>query len=178
MGISMLQDAAGQRFKPILRQIEIDFIQALAMFFFSNLKQFMTNDEWVTITGKQGQEQPIMVKPEDITGKVYFIPTGINETINKEIQVSQLLRFREITSQDPTINRAEINKRIAELMGFKDLPALFVKAGPPAQAGPGGQPGLSPEVQQQIDRRMAEGGDPDTIIREMLGGPPGETGMQ
>ncbi|GAJ13711.1 unnamed protein product, partial [marine sediment metagenome] len=79
MGIQLLQGTAGMRFRPVLRRMETDLIQALAMFFFSNLKQFMTDSEWVQITGKGGEVKPVQITPEQIQAKVFFIPTGISE---------------------------------------------------------------------------------------------------
>jgi hypothetical protein len=166
MGIQLLQGTAGVRFRPIIRQLEIDFIQALAMFFFSNLKQFMTEAEWVQITGKNGEIQPVQVTPEQIQAKVFFIPTGMSETIEKETMIGQLLRYKEVTMNDPTVNRQEINKRIAELMGFKDIHKLLT---PIAQGQIGG---LTGEQQLHIQQRVAEGATPEQIKAEMLGNVP------
>lgn len=166
MGIQLLQGAAGMRFRPVLRKLEIDLIQQAAMFFFSNLKQFMTSAEWVMITGKGGQVKPVQVTPEQIQAKVFFIPTGISETLNKEVQVGQLLRFKEITANDPTVNRQEINKRIAELFGFKDIQKLIVSQ----DAQPGGE--IPVAQQEMMKRRVAEGASPEQIKEEMLGPPP------
>jgi len=162
MGIQLLQGAAGMRFRPVLRKLEIDLIQQLAMFFFSNLRQFMTEAQWVQITGKNGELQPIQITPEQLQAKVFFIPTGVSETMNKETQVGQLLRFKEITMQDPTVNRQEINKRIAELMGFRDIAKLLTPIKTPMG-------GLTPEEQLRIQQRLGEGADPATIKREMMG---------
>jgi len=174
MGINLLQGAAGMRFKPVLRKLEVDLIQDLAMMFLSNLQQFMVFGEWVKITSDDGKVKPILVKPEDIQSKAFFIPTGISETMNKELQVGQLLRFKELTMQDPTVNRAEINKRIAELMGFKDIEKLLTPPGP-VQGGPGALP---PDVQEIIKQRVAEGATPQQIKQELIGNPPAaEPGM-
>ena len=170
MGIQLLQGAAGMRFRPVLRRLETDLIQQLAMFFFSNLKQFMTEEQWVVITGKQGRKEPIKITPEQIQAKVLFIPTGISETMNKEIQVGQLLRYKEITANDPTVNRQEINRRIAELMGFKDIDKLLT---PMPAAVPSGQPGeLPPNIKMKINQRLAEGATPEQIKQELLGARP------
>jgi len=163
LGIQLLQGAAGMRFRPVLRKLEMDYIQQLAMFFFSNLKQFMTEAQWVLVTGEQGVQKPIRITPEQIQAKVFFIPTGISETMNKETQVGQLLRFKEVTAQDPTINRTEINKRIAELFGFKDIQKLMTPMQQPPQGG------LTGYDQQSIQQRIAEGANPDQIKAEMLG---------
>ena len=171
MGINMLQGAAGMRFQPVLVNIESQLIQQTAMFFFSNLKQFMTDAEWIMITGEDGTKMPIQVSPEQIQAKVFFIPRGISETVNKEIQVGQLLRFKEISANDPTVNRTEINKRIADLMGFKDGNKLIVVQPPPNQPS-----SLSVQEQEMIHRRMAEGASPEQIQME-LGGPVPNTMM-
>jgi len=163
MGIQLLQGAAGTRFRPVLRKLETDFIQQLAMFYFQNMKQFMTVEEWITIVGDDGVQVPVLLTPQDIDAKVYFIPTGISETMAKEVQVGQLLRYKEVTANDPTVNRQEINRRIAELFGFKDIPKLTV-------AQPMVQPGqLSPQEQQAIRQRMAEGANPTQIKQEIMG---------
>jgi hypothetical protein len=163
MGINMLTEAAGIRFRPTLARMEIDFIQATAQFYFANLKQFMTEDQWVVITGKNGETEPIKITPEQIQAKVMFVPTGLSETINKETQLGQLLRYREITAQDPTVNRREINYRIAELFGFKDLHKIAVPGMPVSRDGlPTGQ-------QLAIQQRVAEGASPEQIKMEMLG---------
>ena len=75
-----------------------------------------------------------------------------------------MLRFKELTVQDPTINRVEINKRIAEIMGFKDLDKLFVPKAPTYA-----NIGMNPDSQQTIQQRLAEGATPQQIKLEMLG---------
>ncbi len=168
MGINLLQGAAGMRFRPVLRKLEVDFIQELAMMYLSNMQQFMLLPEWIMVTSANGKEQPILIRPEDIQAKVEFIPTGVSETMNREVQIGQLLRFKELTMNDPTINRVEINKRIAELMGFKDIPTLLTPPQPVSM-----QPGaLAPDMQQRIKQRVAEGATPQQIKMEMLGPPP------
>ena len=167
MGIQLLQGAAGMRFKPVLKNIETDAITAIAMFYFSNCKQFMSAPEWVQITGENGVKTMMQIKPEDIQAKVYFIPTGISETINKETMIGQLLRFKEITINDPTVNRAEINKRIADLMGFKDMDKLIVKQVPIQ----GGSP-LDAQTQARINQRLQEGATPEQVKQEVMGNQP------
>lgn len=172
MGINLLTEAAGMRFRPILRRLEVDFIQRVGMFYFSNLKQFMTEDEWVMITGKGGEIKPIKITPEQIQANVFFVPTGISETMNKEVMLGQLLRYREITAQDPTVNRKEINKRIAELFGFKDLHEIVV-AGQPVS-----RDGLPTDIQLKIQQRVAEGASPEQIKQEILGPRPSPQPME
>jgi hypothetical protein len=82
--------------------------------------------------------------------------------------IGQLLRFKELTINDPTVNRVEINKRLADLMGFRDIPALLTPQ-QPVQVQPGGLP---PQMQQRIQQRVAEGATPEQIKLEMLGQPP------
>jgi hypothetical protein len=168
MGIQLMQGAAGMRFRPVIRNIETDCIQALAMFFFSNARQFMTIPEWVQIVGEEGKKYNVRVTPEQIQAKVFFIPTGLSETVNKETAIQNLMRFRELAQQDPTINRSEINKRIGELMGFKDVDKLVIQ-GQPIQAGQGQ---LQPDEQQLIQRRLAEGATPEQVKMEMMGNAP------
>ena len=167
LGIQLLQSAAGMRFRPILRKIEIDYIQQLAMFFYSNLQQFMSKAEWVVISGEMTADKPILVSPEDIQAKVFFIPTGVTETLHKEIEIQNLLKYKEITKDDPTINRAEINRRIGDLFGFKDMSKLIVQQ----QNNP--QSSLPPQVQEQMRQRQAEGASPQQIKQEVMGNPPG-----
>lgn len=168
MGINLLQSAAGARFKPVLRKMESDFIASLAQMFLSMLQQFMVLPEWIMVTSSNGAQKPIQVRPEDIQAKVQFIPTGVSETLNKEVQIGQLLRFKELTINDPTVNRVEINKRIAELMGFKDVQKLLS----PPQASIVKPGGLGPQQQDLIRQRIAEGASPDQIKLELLGPPP------
>jgi hypothetical protein len=119
------------------------------------------------ITGAEGNQELAKVSPQDIQAKVYFIPTGVSETMNKEIQVGQLLRFKEITANDPTVNRTEINRRIAELMGFKDIQKLMIPQRPLYANMP-----LDIATQQRIQQRLAEGADPSQIEDELVGPPP------
>lgn len=167
-GISLLQGAAGVRFRPILRKMETDLISDLAQIYLSNLQQFMIMPEWVKATTTEGSDENIQVGPMDIRARVKFIPTGVSETINKEVQIGQLLRFKEITVNDRTINQAELNRRIGELMGFKGLEKLVVNQKPVRQ----GLGQLPPEVQEYIQQRMAEGAEPDQIMLEIQGNPP------
>ena len=173
-GINLLQGAAGERFKPVLRRMETDMISDLAEMYFSNLQQFMKFPEWVQATSDEGKKKPIQIKPEDIQRKAKFIPTGVSELMNKEVQIGQLLRFKEVTQQDPTVNRSEINKRIGQLMGFKDLDKLLVVQ-QPVQMGPGQLP---PQAQQYIQQRLQEGATPHQIKLELLGQQPGDQGSQ
>ena len=163
MGLNLLQGAAGMRFRPVLRKMEIDFIQLLADMFLSDLQQFMTRPEWIETMSPMGKPTPVVLTPEMIATKVKFTPTGVSETLNKELQVGQLLRFKELTKDDPTVNRREINKRIAELMGFKDIPLILTPPAPVTAGGP-----LSPEEQMRIQQRVAEGATDEQIDSEMF----------
>jgi hypothetical protein len=167
-GINLLQGAAGIRFRPVLKKIETDLIGSLAFMFLSHLQQFMVLPEWIQLTSNEGAAQPVLVKPEDLQAKAQIIPTGISETLNKEVQIGQLLRFKEVSVNDPTINQAEINRRIAELMGFKNINKIIIEQAP-VQMGPGQ---LSPEEQAHIQKRLAEGATPEQIKLELLGQPP------
>ena len=89
-------------------------MQALGMMYLSHLQQFMVLPEWIKMTTNEGTEEPILVKPEQLQAKAEIIPTGISETLNKETQIGQLLRFKEVSANDPTINKRELNRRIAE----------------------------------------------------------------
>lgn len=173
-GINMLQGAAGMRFRPVVRKLEIELVQQVCFIYLSNLQQFMTMPEWIKLKDPMGKETPFLMKPEDIQYRANFIPTGLTESANKEIQVSQLLRFKEVTVQDPTINRAYINKRIGELMGLRDLDKIIVDQ-KPTMMGPGQLP---PEAQQMIQQRLAEGATQEQIQLEMLGQPPQEPDME
>jgi len=164
MGINLLQGAAGMRFKPVLRRMEIDFIQSLAQMFLSDLQQFMTFPEWIKMTSNDGKSVPVELTPEMIQGKVQFIPTGVSEAVNRELQVGQLLRFKELTMDDPTVNRREINKRIAELMGFKELDKILAPVEEIEQAGP-----VSPDDQEMINQRVTEGAGEEQIMEELMG---------
>ncbi len=171
-GINLLQGAAGIRFRPVLKKMETDFIAELAMMYLSHRQQFMVLPEWMTLVTDDGKSQPILVKPEELQAKAKIIPTGISETLNKETQIGQLLRFKEVSVNDPTINQAELNKKIAELMGFKDIHKFIVDQ-KPVQVGPGQ---LDPEMQQMIQKRLAEGASPEQIKLELLGQQPGASG--
>jgi len=172
MGISLLQNAAGARFKPVLRKMETDLVASLAQMYLSMLQQFMIIPEWIRVTSNNGASEPVLARPEMIQAKVQFLPTGVSETLTKEMQIGQILRFKELTVNDPTVNRVEINKRIAELMGFRDIQKLL-NPPQPTMVKPGG---LSPQQQDIVRQRMAEGASPDQIKLEVLGVPPGEEG--
>jgi hypothetical protein len=168
-GINLLQGAAGIRFRPVLRKMETDLIQQLAHIYLSNLQQFMILPEWIRTLSNDGQDEPALVSPKEIQMKVKFIPTGVSETINKEVQIGQLLRYKEITVNDRTVNQAELNRRIGELMGFKELSKLVVNQKPVRQ----GEGELDPETQQLIQQRLAEGASREQIKLELLGNGPG-----
>jgi hypothetical protein len=127
----------------------------------------MTVPEWVKMINKDGTQKPILIRPEDIQSKVYFIPTGLSEMLNKEVQIGQLMRFKEIGQNDPTVNRSAINKRIAKLMGFKDVEEIIIDQDNQRQPG-----GLTPQMQMMIKQRMAEGASPEQIKMEILGNQP------
>lgn len=167
-GINLLQGAAGIRFRPVLKKIETEFIASLATIFLSHLQQFMVLPEWMMLTSDDGHSKPILITPEELQAQATIIPTGISETLNKETQIGQLLRFKEVSVNDPTINQAEINKEIAKLMGFKDIHKFIVEQNP-VQMGPGQ---LAPDMQQMIQKRLAEGASPEQIKLEMIGQPP------
>lgn len=170
-GINLLQGAAGMRFRPILSKMENDLIGKLAHFYLMNLQQFMTIPEWIQVTAdKMNKSIPLQVSPEILKSKVKFIPTGLSEVANKEYQIQNLLKLKEVSQQDPTFNRAVINRKIAELMGFKDLDELIVEQ-KPIITGPGANP---PDMQAQIAQRVAEGASPEQIKMEMIGQPPAQ----
>lgn len=162
IGIQLLQGAAGIRYKPILALMELSGIQRIAQLFIENARQFMTTPQWAHLTGSQGTKPPIIVTPQELRARIRFVPTGISETANKEIQVAQLLRFKELSRDDPTVNRTEINRRIAELFGFKDIDKLLIQQEQTVGS-------LTPAMQAQIRQRLAEGADPEQIKAELLG---------
>jgi hypothetical protein len=167
-GINMLQGAAGARFKPVLKRLESEFIQEIANMFISNAQQFMAFPETIVVTDKNGEKKPMRITPEQLQAKVFFVATGISEAMNKESQIGQILRFKELTMQDPTVNRLEVNRDIAELLGLKNIGRYFVQEKKPL-ARPGG---LSPDHEAIIRRRIAEGATPEQVKQELLGGPP------
>jgi len=173
-GINLLQGAAGIRFRPVLKKIETDFIANLASIFLSHLQQFMVLPEWIKITSNDGKSIPVLVNPEDLQAKIQVIPTGISETLNKETQIGQLLRFKEVSANDPTINQAELNRRIAELMGFKNIQDIIVQQQPVVM----GQGQLPPDAQQYIQKRVAEGASLEQIKLELMGQPQGPEGQE
>ncbi len=168
MGMQLLQGAAGIRYKPILALMEKTGIQRIAQIFIENARQFMTTPQWAHLTGDSGTKPPVFVTPRELRARIRFVPTGISETSNKEIQVSQLLRFKEISRDDPTVNRSEINRRIANLLGFKDIDKLLIQ-----QEQTVGQ--LTPAMQSQIRQRLAEGASPEQIKSEMMSPRPVQT---
>lgn len=168
MGMQLLQGAAGIRYKPILSLMEKTGIQRIAQIFIENARQFMTTPQWAHLTGNSGTKPPVFVTPQELRARIRFVPTGISETSNKEIQMAQLLRFKEICRDDPTINRSEVNKRIAELFGFKDIDKLLIQ-----QEQTVGQ--LTPAMQAQIRQRLAEGASPEQIKSEMMAPRPVQT---
>ncbi len=170
-GINLLQGAAGVRFRPILQKIENDLIAEMAQIFLSHLQQFMMLPEWMKLVTDDGQSKPILIKPEDIQAKAQIICTGVSESLNKETQIGQLLRFKEVSVNDNTVNQAEINKKIAELMGFKDIHKFIVNQQPTVMGA--GLP--SPEEQMLIQKRLAEGATPQQIAMEVAGQVPGPT---
>lgn len=167
MGINMLQNAAGMRFLPVLKSMENDLVAMSAYFYLINLQQFMSQAEWIQMTSDGGEQFPWMVTPQQIQAKAEFIPTGVTEAQNREVEVGQLLRFKELTVNDPTVNRQEINRRIAELFGFKDIQKLLTNIQQPQGGGP-----LSANEQLAIQQRIQEGASPDQIKQEMLGNTP------
>jgi hypothetical protein len=160
LGIQLLQGAAGMRFKPVLKRMEIEGIQQIAKFHWSLMQQFYSQQKWEELFGPGFDIQLL----ED---KLKFIPTGLTETISKELQIGQLLRFKEITVNDPTINQAELNKRIADLFGFRNMDKLIVQQQPAQMGGP-----IDPEMQAKIQQRKAEGASLEQIKQELLGSPP------
>jgi len=128
----------------------------------------MVLPEWIRVITDDGTSQPVLVKPEDLQAQVQIVPTGISETLNKEVQIGQLLRFKEVSANDPTINQAELNRRIADLMGFKELHKIIVNQ-QPVRVGPGQLP---PETQRLIQQRLAEGASEEQVMLEVLGQPP------
>jgi len=167
-GINLLQGAAGMRFRPILKKMENDFIGKLAQMYLQNLAQFMALPEWITAYPKGKPPIPVQVSPEILKAKVKFIPTGLSEVANKEYQITNLLKLKEVSQQDPTFNRSAINRKIAELMGFKDVDEFIVDQ-QPVTTGPGA---MTPEMQQQVQQRLAEGASPEQIKMEIAGQPP------
>lgn len=164
-GINLLQGAAGVRFRPILQKIENDLIAEMAQMFLSHLQQFMLLPEWMKLVTDDGQAQPILIRPEDLQAKTQIVCTGVSESLNKETQIGQLLRFKEVSVNDQTVNQAEINKKIAELMGFKDIHKFIVNQQPAVM----GQGLPSPEEQMIIQRRLAEGATPQQVAMEIAG---------
>jgi hypothetical protein len=171
-GINLLQGAAGIRFRPILRRMETDLVGRTAFVYLSNLQQFMSVPEWIKISSKDGKTQPFQVLPSDIQAKVKFIPTGLSEVMNKEMTIGQLMRFKELTQNDPTINRAYMNKKIAELLGLKDIDQIIIQQRPVAM-GPGQMP---PDMQAFIHQRLQEGASPEQVKLELAGQPPAMDG--
>lgn len=129
-GMMLLQGQAGERLKIIAKDIEGTFNKRLSQMYHELSKQFMKKKEVFDILGEDGKYYPFEVSPEDIVAKVNFRTTGVSEIVSREMQINQLLQFKQLTMNDPTIDKAEINRRIAILFGFKDLDSLIRKLSP------------------------------------------------
>lgn len=168
-GMAMLIRTASERLKINLSEIEYNLIIRTADLFCAILYQFKDTDEIIRIIWDEGKKKPVTVSPKDLLRELDFRATGMSETIAKELQIAQLLRFLEITRDDPTINRKEANKRLLYLMDIKD-PEGLVQEPPPT----GGQAirGISPEEGNQIRERVGAGVSPRQIKAE-IGAPAG-----
>lgn len=170
-GISMLQGAAGERLKPVALMIEDDFIAEIASMMLINSSQFQKQPEKLRVEilnefGEVVGKEVVDVTPDLLQSNILFIPTGTSLTIEKTSDIENLLNFKKLTQDDPTVNRIEINRRIAALLNIKKIEKLLV----PQDVG---RPGtLQPEDMAKIRQRIAEGATPEQIKQEMLGNPP------
>jgi hypothetical protein len=129
-GMMLLQGQAGERLKIISTNIEETFNKQLAQMYFELIKQYMNEEEVFDIVNEEGAIVVQTVTPEEVLRKVNFRTTGVTEVVNREMQINQLMQFKQYTLEDITINKAEINKRIAILFGFKDLDKLIREVTP------------------------------------------------
>lgn len=165
-GMMLLQGQAGERLKIIAKDIENSFNRPLAQMYHELSKQYLKQKEVFDVLGEDGKHYPFEVTPEQILAKVNFRTTGVSEIVNREMQINQLLQFKQLTMDDPTVNKAEINKRIAILFGFKDLDKLIRE--------------MTAEQEMAIRQGLGgRGGAPSTPGRSMpspeeAGRPPGE----
>jgi hypothetical protein len=167
-GMMLLQGQAGERLKIIATDIELTFNKEMAQMYHELSKQYLKERQVFDVLGEDGKYYPFEVSPEDIIAKVNFRTTGVSEIVAREMQVNQLLQFKQLTLDDPTVNKAEINKRIAILFGFKDLDKLIRE--------------MTPEQEMMLRQNARAGGTRSPVNRSMPspeggGRPPGEEAL-
>lgn len=177
---------ATERLKPDLKMQELQGVKVVANRFHMLLRQFGVKEELIELLASEDElkrfklEKMMQIDPKRLIGKADFYCTGLSEFLEKEQMIEKLLKFREITQNDPTINIQEVNRRIANLMGFPDIEKLVnplplqpqtagqTPPGAPPLPGQPFQPDLPAGLPSQIPQALEGGIPPEELLAQLM----------
>lgn len=143
--VRITTESGASRLANVARLVSAQAVVDLAEQMVSNIQQFISESFYVTITGKDGQETPLYVSPDMLSGDFHFpihdgtLPLDKTALIDSWTQVLQLVAGDQELRQ--TFSLVKLVEHVADLAGAKgmDLFRVNVQTMPPDQAPGQGQ---------------------------------------
>lgn len=122
-GVVALQEQANMRFKLMIMIFSKLLSKATDMMVDLN-QQFLPPEKEFRITGGTTQR---IAKIEEIVGRYDYEPVGATlEGLSKYARMQQLLQFRPMFADNPDFKKTEFDKKLMELLNFKDYNRYFM----------------------------------------------------
>ena len=125
-GISSVINESNYRFKLFIRNLEVDVITPMLEMCATNIQQFLTDEEEVTITGlPPGIPKWQTVTPEMLIGNFQFKLVSANYSTNKTVRQRNLMAFYNIAQATPYWRQGEGLRELGKVMEIADIDDLI-----------------------------------------------------
>jgi hypothetical protein len=150
-GVSLLTDVASRLLRFKAEQIAYDVWKPVFEMWAADVQQFLTQEQWVRITGEDGRATFTLISPEQVRGEFDVNVDASSVTVSRQQQRSELVALLNVLAPFlQVINPTELVKRIAKAFDVENPGSLLPQQPLPASPLPGGQgPPSSPLPESQ-----------------------------
>jgi hypothetical protein len=125
-GISSVINESNYRFKLFIRNLEVDVITPMLEMCATNIQQFLTDEQEVTITGQApGIPKWQVVSPDMLIGNFQFKLVSANYATNKTVRQRNLMAFYNIAQATPYWRQGEGLRELGKVMEIGNIDDLI-----------------------------------------------------
>lgn len=152
--VRITTESGASRLANVARLISAQAVVDLTEQMVSNIQQFISDAFYVTITGQDGQETPLYVSPDMLSGDFHFPIHDGTLPMDKTALIEAWSGVLEMVAQDEelrgTFSLVKLVEHVADLAGAKGLDLFRVNVNPmgPEQEMPEGSIPIDQAIQQ------------------------------